>query len=55
MESRTLSVGINFGSQSDVCSESGTPVHILEYENYKGYDMTTKKIRESDVSKSPFL
>ena len=25
------------------------PVHILEYENYGGYDKTTAKIRGSDV------
>ena len=23
--------------------------HILEYENYSGYDKTTKKIRQSEV------
>lgn len=25
------------------------PVHILEYENYAGYDKTVAKIRQSDV------
>ncbi|KAH9837248.1 NIPSNAP-domain-containing protein [Rhodofomes roseus] len=40
------------GSWETVLGEQDTFVHILEYENYKGYDMTTKKIRDSDYIKA---
>lgn len=38
------------GSWETIVGEQDTFFHILEYENYSGYDMTTKKIRNSDVS-----
>jgi len=36
------------GSWETVVGEQDTFVHILEYENYDGYDVTTSKIRNSD-------
>ncbi|EMD32643.1 hypothetical protein CERSUDRAFT_58176 [Gelatoporia subvermispora B] len=38
------------GSWEAVVGEQDTFFHILEYENYSGYDKSTKKIRNSDVS-----
>lgn len=40
------------GSWETIIGEQDTFFHILEYENYSGYDMTTKKIRGSDHFKA---
>ncbi|OCH89551.1 NIPSNAP-domain-containing protein [Obba rivulosa] len=40
------------GSWEAVVGEQDTFFHILEYENYSGYDKTTKKIRNSDHIKA---
>ncbi|KAI0348293.1 NIPSNAP-domain-containing protein [Trametopsis cervina] len=40
------------GSWEVVIGEQDTFVHILEYENYDGYDKTTAKIRNSDYQKA---
>lgn len=40
------------GSWETIVGEQDTFFHILEYENYSGYDMTTKKIRNSDHIKA---
>jgi len=40
------------GSWETVLGEQDTFIHILEYENYSGYDKTTKKIRDSDYIKA---
>ncbi|PCH34216.1 NIPSNAP-domain-containing protein [Wolfiporia cocos MD-104 SS10] len=39
------------GSWESIVGEQDTFYHILEYENYSGYDKTTKKIRESSYQK----
>jgi len=40
------------GSWETVVGEQDTFYHILEYENYAGYDKTTAKIRNSDYLKA---
>ncbi|KZT08669.1 NIPSNAP-domain-containing protein [Laetiporus sulphureus 93-53] len=40
------------GSWETIIGEQDTFFHILEYENYGGFDKTTKKIRESDHIKA---
>ncbi|GBE77428.1 NIPSNAP-domain-containing protein [Sparassis latifolia] len=40
------------GSWEAVIGEQDTFFHILEYENYNGYDSTTQKIRKSDHAKA---
>jgi hypothetical protein len=38
------------GSWETIVGEQDLFIHILEYENYHGYDKTTKLIRQSEVS-----
>ncbi|OBZ79104.1 Protein NipSnap 2 [Grifola frondosa] len=40
------------GSWETIVGEQDTFFHILEYENYSGYDSTSKKIRNSDHIKA---
>ena len=43
------------GSWETVVGSQDTFVHILEYENYHGYDKTTDRIRNSHVGPSEGL
>ena len=41
------------GSWETIVGDQDTFVHILEYENYGGYDKTTNLLKTSEVCSSP--